>query len=155
MMTQELIISEAAGARYMRAWESFVEALRGGEHISFSAFCRNAHVNSTGFRRWLYVQRLSVRDLKKSITLENKILQQTSTSTEKSASISPNLFVPIVPSQVNLEDCRSLDSFICKQENLLHDIKLDFANNLSVSLKECTLNDLIVLITQCSKQGGM
>jgi hypothetical protein len=30
MMTQELIISEAAGARYMRAWESFVEALRGG-----------------------------------------------------------------------------------------------------------------------------
>lgn len=106
MMTQELIISEAAGARYMRAWESFVEALKGGEHISFSAFCRNAHVNSTGFRRCLYVQRLSVRDLKKSITLENRILQQTSTSTEKSASISPNLFVPIVPSQVNLEDCR-------------------------------------------------
>jgi hypothetical protein len=30
MITQELIISEAAGARYMRAWESFVEALRGG-----------------------------------------------------------------------------------------------------------------------------
>ena len=40
-MTQELIISEAAGARYMRAWESFVEALKGGEHISFSAFRRN------------------------------------------------------------------------------------------------------------------
>lgn len=56
MMTQELIISEAAGARYMRAWESFVEALKGGEHISFSAFRRNAHVNSTGFIRWLYVQ---------------------------------------------------------------------------------------------------
>lgn len=51
MITQELIISETASA-----WESFVEALRGGEHISFSAFCRNAQVNSTGFRRWLYVQ---------------------------------------------------------------------------------------------------
>ena len=64
------MIPEQAGVRYMMVWTSFVERLKNGEHITLLSYCKSMQVNSIAFRRWLYVNRLSVIDVKTHISEE-------------------------------------------------------------------------------------
>lgn len=155
MLMQNLSISEPANERYMRAWKGFVTAIKAGEHISFSSYCKSLNVNLIGFRRWLYIKRLSVRELKENISAENRSIQQYVPKMERSEVLPSALFVPITPSVQIPEHCRPIDTSILTHKNPLRDIKLEFSTGISLSLKECSLDDLITLVTNCGSQGGL